>query len=223
MYRLGKGSGKRRRYMTLFILIVAVIVALIFIAKQQFKGDTVVSKAPAVTSKVIVETPKTKVIDEPLFSFRLPTDWKFVSHQTKPFEVYTWQSTAPKIAGRAMSIYVDVLPTTMGVNHALPVHANGSHLAGIGSVSDNCADFTKPNPKAISVATPATWDSVGFLCDLGNNQRDVVGTASPDGINRVTLTGPNSGAHSLFFTYTDNDIQADYSIFVQALQSFLLK
>ena len=71
--------------------------------------------------------------------------------------------------------------------------------------------------------SPAKWESIDFICDSGNYQRDVVGSVSGDGLNNINLTGPTKGPHRYFFTYTDNNSQPDYAIFSEALKSFKAK
>jgi hypothetical protein len=224
MYRLGDNPIKRRhRHMVFFAVLVLLLLGAGIFTKNSLRSDTTVSPPPpAVSSTVAADTGKTKNIDEPMFSLDVPADWKLANRQTSPVDSYTWESTDSKAAGRAITLYIDTLPTTMGVNRALSVQANGSSITAIGDVSDNCASFTSPTAGQPAVATPAKWGGAAFLCDLGNYERDVVGIVSNDGINKLNVAG-QTGMHSLFFTYTDNNIQPDFNIFISALQSFRLK
>ncbi|HET7320515.1 MAG TPA: hypothetical protein VFI84_02940 [Candidatus Saccharimonadales bacterium] len=182
-----------------------------------------ISPAPPVTTGTVkAETAKTQQINEPLFYIELPADWKLANKQTTPTTTYTWQSTDTKRAGRSITFYLDSVPSGLGVNRALSVQAAGNKISAVGDVSDNCASFTSPNSTEQLVATPAKWGGQPFLCDLANYNRDVVGIVSADGLNKVNVNS-ESGTHSLFFTYTDNNIQPDFSIFIIALQSFQLK
>jgi hypothetical protein len=110
----------------------------------------------------------------------------------------------------------------MGVNLMVPVSASGNRVVP-GAVSGNCVNFTSTtniNPNGGSLSK---WSDVNFYCDTHNYERDVVGTSSADAINSITLNGPINGTHSFFFTYTDDTSQPDYSIFTNALASFVLK
>lgn len=224
MYRLGDNPIKRRhRHMVLFAVFVLLLLGAGIFAKQSIRSDTSLSPTPpAITRTVTADTGKTKSIDEPLFSLDMPADWKLANRQVNTIDSYTWESTDKKAAGRAITLYIDTVPQTMGVNRALTVQANGNRITPIGDVSDNCASFTSPMSGQSAVATPAKWGGAAFLCDLGNYERDVVGIVSADGINRLNVAG-QSGTHALFFTYTDNNIQPDFNIFISALQSFRLK
>jgi hypothetical protein len=103
-------------------------------------------------------------------------------------------------------------------NRVLIIHGESDHLGTDGSVSDNCSTFTGGTSKS---STPAKWEGVAFLCDQANQQRDVVGTSSTDGVNVVLLKSPGNGAmHKYFFTYTDYSINSDYTVFYNALNSF---
>lgn len=226
MYRLGENSSKRRhRHMAFFALVLIVGVVTTFAAKHALSSSTTLTQAPAITAKVTATTRQTRHIDEPLFSLDLPSNWTLESHgaNANSDNVYTWRNSTTKSAGRFLSVYVDSIPVRLGVNRALSVKSVNDKVVPVGDVSDNCASFTSLTSGSNTVATPAKWAGVDFLCDLGNYERDVVGTVSPDGLNQVVLNGGTSGKHALFFTYTDNNIQADYTIFLNALQSFHLK
>jgi len=224
MYRLGENTVKRRhRHMVYLAVAVVFLLGGALFLKHSLRSSTAISPTPpAVTGTVSADSGKTKHVDEPLFSLDLPTDWKLVSRQTQSANNYTWQSSDAKAAGRYITLYIDTLPQTMGVNRALTVQASGNRITPIGDVSDNCASFTSPMSNQPNTATSAKWGGVPFLCDLGNYERDVVGTVSPDGINKVNVTSAR-GNHALFFTYTDNNIQPDFNIFISVLQSFQLK
>jgi len=74
------------------------------------------------------------------------------------------------------------------------------------------------------VGASAKWQGIDFLCDQNNLERDVVGTSSLDGINTVSLNSPSGGgAHKFFFTYTNQSINGDYSVFTDAVTSFKMK
>ena len=90
------------------------------------------------------------------------------------------------------------------------------------NVSDNCATFTPATNAATGVST-GKWQGTNFLCDEGNYERDVVGTASAQGINTLTLTGSTTGSHKVFLVYTNNNINPDFSVLYGILESFKLK
>lgn len=193
-------------------------------AKSYFKASTTISPPPApVTSVVTSNQGPTKQFDQGIFSLSLPADWiyKGQQRQTAPYAPYLYENTKTNTGVEQLEIYVDTIPANLGVNRVLPVQSEGARVVPT-TVSDNCAAFTG-NKVPGSTSTPAKWDGFDFLCDLGNYERDVVGTSSSDGINTVKLTGPTTGVHQLFFTYTDNGSTPDFNIFTDALSSFRLK
>lgn len=225
MYRLGENTIKRRHHRMVFYGIgVILLLAGGVYARQNLRATTVIADPPPPTVKsVAADSSAMQHIDEPLFALDLPKDWKLESHRTQGFNVYSWHSSDTETAGRLLSIYIDSIPASLGVNRAVLVKSDGDRLIPSGEVSDNCASFTSKSAGAPLTASPAKWSGINFLCDLGNYLRDVVGTVSSDGLNRVELTGGTSGRHALFFTYTDNNIEPDFTIFTNALQSFKLK
>lgn len=202
-------------------VVVLLAIAGALSAQRFLKPDTHISKAPPpVVNTVIAKNSATKKFNEGDFTIYLPADWIYTGRADDTYHAYTFENTAENKGARTLAIYVDSIPTTLGVNRVLPVEASGNGVAP-NTVSDNCANFTGnkvPGPPS----TPAKWAGIDFLCDLANYARNVTGTSSPGAINVVTLTGPKSGQHKLFFTYTDNSAEPNYQIFYDALQSFRL-
>jgi hypothetical protein len=163
-------------------------------------------------------------INEPLFTMRLPSDWKQIAVQ--PHSV-TWQAGIKGADNRWLTIYTDVLPTTLPVNRELPITVNGNQLS-YGELSDNCANFTPGGTLNVAQAallkpTVSVWQGVNFICSLNQVVDNQVGTGSSAGINTITVTGPTDGTHNYFFLYIDRNIQPDYTIFYGAIQSFRAK
>jgi hypothetical protein len=226
MYQEGRriiSHHKRHVILIWFVVILLLLAgAGVYAAKNLLKADTTIGKPPkAVVSTVTAQDSKTKKINKPTFTFELPKDWKFKGYSQNIYHAYIWENTGSSPGVRELDIYEDNIPTTLGVNRLLPVEAEGSKLA-VGNLSDNCASFTGDKVPG-NPSTPAKWSGVNFLCDLGNYERNVVGTSTTGSINKVILKGPTTGAHGLFFTYTDNSAEPDYNIFFSALQSFRLK
>lgn len=224
-YRVGKRkvSHRKRNVALAMFAVVLLIVASIW-AKSYFKANTVISPPPvAVNSVVTSNQGPSKQFDQGIFSLSLPADWVYKGQQRQiaPYAPYLYENTKTNPGAEQLEIYVDTIPTTLGVNRVLPVQGDGTRIVPT-TVSDNCADFTG-NKVPGSTSTPAKWDGFNFLCDLGNYERDVVGTSSSDGVDIVKLTGPTTGTHQLFFTYTDNGSTPNFNIFTDALSSFRLK
>lgn len=228
MYRIDENPVKKKRHHIFIIAGVALLAAsLSYFGVRALSNltTTKISPAPpAVSGTVTTPTAKTKTWDKPLFSISLPNDW-VAEQQKDPHDknIFTWHNTAESPGVQSMSVYMDTPQPTLGLNYVLSVEGSGDRLASVGDVSDNCASFTTVTAGYPKEMTPAKWNNHDFFCDLGNYLRHVAGTVSPDGINQVTLIGKKSGTHHIFFTYTDNNVNMDTTIFQNALQSFTLK
>ncbi len=224
-YQFGKRRiSHRKRNIALAVLAVILLVVAGVWAESYFRANTTISPPPApITSIVTSNQGPAKQFDQGIFTLSLPADWvyKGQQRQTAPYAPYLYENTKTNPGVEQLEIYVDTIPTTLGVNRVLPVQVEGARIVPT-TVSDNCADFTG-NKVPGSTSTPAKWDGFNFLCDLGNYERDVVGTSSSDGINTVKLTGQATGTHQLFFTFTDNGSTPNFNIFTDALSSFRLK
>lgn len=223
-YHLGKRQvSHHKRNVVLLAFGVPMIIAGALFAKSFFNANTVISPPPpAVVTNVTSNEGPTKQFDEGVFTISLPTDWVYTGRQTEiaPYAPYTWHNTKANPGVEQLAVYVDTIPTNLGVNRVLPVQGEGDRTIPT-TVSDTCADFTG-NKVPGSATTPAKWDGINFLCDLANYERDVVGTSSADGVNTVKVTG-STGSHQIFFTYTDNGATPNFTIFEDAVSSFRLK
>ncbi|MBC7582068.1 hypothetical protein H7097_04365 [Aeromicrobium sp.] len=224
MYRLGERENHHRKVYILLAVFVVMIAGLGFAAKQFFTADTQISNtATATITNVTYEQTKLRTIDEPSFTMTIPASWKLSSMYAEvPKPTYIFQGTVGEDKNRWISVFVDTPLPSFAVNRALRIQSNGPQISVIGSVSDNCTSFTG----AASTQTgksPAKWETIDFICDSGNYERDVVGVVSPDGLNNVNVASTVRGSHKYFFTYTDNSDQHDYSTFTESLKSFKAK
>jgi len=223
MYRLGEVKHSHRKiYISLAVFIVLVIVGSIlavhFLKTQTDLGAT----PPVVTTSVSYQTPQVKPFSEPQFTLSLPADWKSIPPSNEaPQPSYSWRGTSKENSARQLNVFLDKSVSTLAVNRELSIQGNGSTITVLSDVSDNCTTFTGPATPTHG-STPAKWQGIDFLCDSGNYERDVVGIASPDGLNTVSLSGA-TGTHHFFFTYIDNSASPDYSIFTAALKSLRVK
>jgi len=221
-YRLGKRrSSHRKRNIVIAAVFLLLILAGTVWVNLYLRSDTVIDPPPpAYTTRVVASDEGTKSFTEGIFSLSLPKDWVFVDHKTAPYNVYSWHNTKTNPGIQQLQVYIDTIPKSLAVNRVLPVQSEGNRVIPT-TVSDNCSDFTGSKSSG-STTTLAKWGGINFLCDLGNYERDVVGTSSSDGVNVVNLTGA-SGTHKIFFTYTDNGMTPDFTIFTDAIQGFRLK
>jgi hypothetical protein len=216
-------SHRKRRVVLVWLGIVLLLLVGVGYVLMKFfiTANTTIAAPPApVINQVTGKDGKDKTFVESGFTISLPSDWVLASHQDSTFNVYTWHNTKGDAGIQQLQVYYDTIPSSLGVNRILPVQGNGGQVIPT-TVSENCTGFTNgklPGPSD----TPSKWDGVNFLCDMGNYERDVVGTSSTDGINLVKLSSSSTGHHNLFFTYTDNNSTPNFEIFTNALTSFHL-
>lgn len=226
MYRLYKRQKSKLRRIIFWLAIGLIFLALavigVFWIRAKLSPQTVIKQATAVTTQVSYNNP-TRNYMEPGFSIDLPTTWKLLPRAGGLYQSYTWQSPDRVTDGQEITVYEDTIPANMPVNRVLVVQAEYDQLTLDGTASDNCSTFTKTAPIPNTPGAPAEWNGISFLCDQSNPERDVIGTSSTDGINTVILKSPTSDVkHKFFFTYTDNSINPDYTVFYNALESLRL-
>ncbi len=228
MYRLGKHAKSKRRRIVFWLILVLLLLLLIFGSiiwtRQALQPRTVITKTTPRTSKVAFEN-KTTHYSEPDFSLDLPVDWKPTPRPAGPYQTYGWQTSIAGSKGQQIVIYEDTIPVNFAVNRVVIVDGQVDRLQLSGNASDNCSTFTRGlTPLPGQVGVPAKWQDVPFLCDQFNQERDVIGTSSTDGVNTVLLKSQATGAsHKFFFSYTNQVINADYSAFYAALQSLRMQ
>lgn len=235
-YRYGHKPSKHRSRKVLFIvilpalLIVIAIVAFVLLdifrnsQQQVVQGNTRIIKQAA-------DSPSQKLrIDEPTFYMELPKDWKLIKRvkDTQQNSV-TWEAkdTSNNTNSRSITVYVDTIPPSIPINKLLPVTVRENKLLP-GELSRACETYTKGGTPSAKEATKlpvtaARWAGVDFLCNLPNINENQIGTGSPEGINVVSVTGPEKGAHKYFFLFTDHSIQPNYALFNEAISSFRAK
>jgi hypothetical protein len=219
MYHLGRRehTHKRRKKLVWFIFLLFIFaVAAVVYYLMHLKPDTVIKNTEGVTTTVTATT-KTKPFDEPNFTIELPLDWKFDQYYPA-YHIYRFVSTDQKYAGRQLDVYEDATVPNIAVNRVIEVRGEAKQVVLIGEASDSCERYTRGTSSGSTVGGPAKWQNLDFTCDISNAERDVMGSISKDGINRV-----NIGSHGYFFTYTEDNLNVDYTIFYEALKSFRVK
>lgn len=180
--------------------------------------STITNSKP-VTTKVSYQG-KTKHYNEGDFTIDIPAEWQAMPRPPYTYQSFTWHNT-DKSNAVELEIYEDTIPTNFAVNKALIISGAVNHIELTGPASDNCEKYTKdPASNPAELGVPAKWQNVNFLCNRNTSSRDVLGTSSTDGINSVLLKSTSGTSHKFFFTYTDNQINPDYTIFYNALATF---
>ncbi len=234
MYKLGKPVHRTSVKAWLFIALLMGAVTFGFYFALIIRNDKTEIKnnnAPLIT-RVGGDSSNSITINEPLFTLQLKGLWKESSRDTDPnYHTIQWNYTGKDSTGRWIRIYVDTIPKDQAFNYLQPVTANQDVLS-IGQMSENCATFTQGATPNVSrdVSVPnsqaslsARWQGVTFMCDNSHVSHQLVGTGSTDGNNAVSVTGKEHGKHQYFFLYNDDNYHADYSVFVDTLNTFRAK
>jgi hypothetical protein len=225
MYQHGRRVQRPHNY-KIFLATVAVIGVVVLVVWFMIHKDIANTTAPKsnvpIVSTIADGSGDTITIQEPYFSFELPSDWKFQTevHQTYA-NSYTWASTKKGGDDRTLTIHVDIMPQDYKIVKMLPLTSNGASFL-LGNVSDDCVKFSGTEVQRKSNASfQAKWQDVLFMCDpMSANQ--TAGTGSKkDGIG-APLSG-SKGTHKYFFYYEDHNIRPDSSILRDAVSSFKAK
>ena len=221
---------KRQRQVILVVLVLVVSMAtsLFIFVFFLIRHDTNKENPSTATSPVpagTVGTPQQKLkVDEKWFSFELPSDWKPVTSNVRPYTYWQWRSTVKNADDKTLTVYVDGAPPNYPINQLLPLMKNESGFL-LGNLSDNCNEFTADVKAALDAhqTRPSRWQGIDFICDVPNFVNQAIGTGSSDGVNKITMNGATSGKHDYFFVYVDHNIHPNSSIFTNALDSFRVK
>lgn len=228
MYQAGhRRKGQRRKRLVILFMCLLLIIGVAILGlyiKDQLTPKTAVRQAKATTKTVSYEKTKTHY-DEANFGLDLPSTWQKIPSPVGPYTTYNWQTSSKGTDGELITIYEDTIPVNFAVNRVLIVEPQGETVVTKGNASDNCSTFTKGvSPMPGQVGAPAKWQGIDFLCDQANQARDVIGTSSKDGVNKVVLKSPTTGrSFTYLFSYTNHSINPDYSAFYDAINSLRMK
>lgn len=224
MYRVDKRihRHKRARRNIIILIVLLAIAGLIWaLFHLRVTPEQTIRNAPPVSTKYSPEGSKKIDIDKPEFTMQLAVGWeeKDVADGWKE-PSYSFRS--PSADARLLDIFLGEVPDRYALNRAIVVTAQGNGLA-YDVVSSNCTTYTDDSKVDNTGRILAKWQGVDFYCDAANPARAVVGTISKEGINTVKVSGPETGAHSVFIVYTDNNITPDYTTLYSILGSLKFK
>ncbi|MDB5184925.1 MAG: hypothetical protein JWN38_733 [Candidatus Saccharibacteria bacterium] len=224
MYRAGLKQRRRRRWpiWTALLLVLVLIGGVLWVPKH-LSAHTQITQSKAVVTTVVADDGAKKTFDETDFSFKLPIDWVKLPAVPSQYHMYRYSSGGKTAGMQVMEVYEDTIPAKYAVNNMVVVQGGGTGIAVEGEVSDNCAQFTKDATSTNNDGILAKWQGVDFLCDLGNQSRNVAGTSSLGNLNSVAVKSTTGIEHKFFFSYTDSGINPKFSVFVAALNSFGMK
>ncbi|MDQ3123883.1 MAG: hypothetical protein M3Q14_04335 [bacterium] len=224
LYQHGKRT-RQTRNTKVFLGVFAIVGAALVTAALIVSKDIGNSTAPKTNVPIVTEVGENEEdklqINEKLFSFKLPSDWKLLEKRNDQNHFYVWTATKKGASDRKLTIYVDTMPGEPKIVRLQPITPENKKLF-LGNISGDCVGFagnTSVNRQPKDT-TPfnAKWENVSFLCDpIVNNQ--TVGTGTVSGGIATPLTG-SQGKHTYFFFYQDHNIRPDDKILIDALKSF---
>lgn len=220
MYYADKRSHKhakvRRRVIWLSIILL-LAATFYWISQLTLAPKQELRSSPPLSRKGNTAIQKKIVIQKPEFTMSLSSTWKeTAAGQTATAPRYAFTDTQNS---RVIEFFINNPPVNLALNRAIVVSGVDEKLA-YDLVSGNCTAFTDANKTASqSTVAKAKWQEVDFLCDAANSSRAVVGTISKDGMNQFLVRLPNGVTYKVFIMYTDNNINPDYSVLYEILQS----
>lgn len=221
MYQHGRRtkSQKSKGSLLAALAIVGVVVLIVaYIVHKDIAGSTAPKTNVPIVTEVGAEDDEEKLkINENLFSFDLPADWKLSSSRKDGRQhFYIWNSTKKGAADRRLTLYVDIMPANHKLVKLQPITPNGAKLI-LGNLSDDCVNFAGSADRQGNAEFEAKWENVSFMCDpIKANQ--TIGTGTVEGGIKTTV-----GNHSYFFFYEDHNIRPDSQILADVLRSFVAR
>lgn len=232
MYRIGRKDRrhtKRRIWIGILVILFLCGIAAAYIAYKILSEDTeVITTTESITREYAPpQGEDVKEFTQDAFTVTLPADWVFKGSNTTVHNIFSYQATKKNADNRTLEIYVDNVPSDKAFNRILPVTIEENHIKATGSVSDNCVEFTgvnNVNPQTTTQPTIASkWQGVDFLCDVANRSRNLVGVGMTTSGTNIVLERPSGAKRTFYFLYIDHNVNPDYKILEDALESFVVK
>lgn len=224
MYQHGKRT-KQPRGAAVFLATLGIIGVVVLVAWYIVHKDIAGSSGPKTQVPIITEIGEDKKdviqINEPLFTFELPADWKQTNRvQSQAANFYEWRSTKAGADDRRLLLHIDTMPQSYKIVRMQPITPNGGKFI-LGNLSDECINFAKDagNEQRAQGNAPveAKWENVSFMCDP-INANQTIGTGTVEGGIAAKL-----GSHNYFFYFEDHNIHPDSKILSDALKSFVAR
>ena len=222
MYKVNRRTKYKNRIVP--VLLIIALGSLGFAVWLWIQNDITFKspQQPDVITSTVNGIQNEKTFDEQLFKITTPGDWELYQRSTNP-TIYYFRSTAKHIDQRTLVIYIDAQTETYAVNRVFPVTPHGKKFI-TGDLSDVCSNFVgSADDSRRNQNIKAWWQKVPFVCDMGNTNRNSIGTSSKEGVNTVTLTGPETGKHAYFLIYTDHNSKPDFNLANRIISSLEAK
>lgn len=222
-YHVGQPPHRRHPVRIALLTVgLIIILSLSIYAYKAMQPETTITQSTSRTSPVDIGIPPVKQIVEPTFEMKIPSSW--VQARDAPIAAKSWHGSGQADGARRIDVYIDTIPSAMAVNRLMPVLAEGNRLRAVNDVSDNCVNFTDQGTANPMGVAPSKWSGFNFLCDMANTLRNVVGTGSSDPrVNTTTMKSEAGVTRTVFLVYTDHSGQADFEIFKDIIDSFVVR
>lgn len=230
MYRIGrkdKKHTKRKVWLVIVAFLILCACAIGYIAYSVLgEEDEVISTTKSITREYAPpQGEDIKEFTQDTFKVTLPADWVFKGTHNIVNHIYSFQATKKNGDNRTLEIYVDNVPTDRAFNRILPVVIEENRIKATGSVSDNCTEFTglnniDPN-KTTEAIIASKWQGVEFKCDVANKVLNVVGVGTTTTGTNIAISNPSGVKRTFYFLYIDHNINPDYKILEDALESLV--
>lgn len=224
MYTVNTTRNKSKKLVLYVAFALAIIATLVFVVWYILRQNDMSSASFNKTGGTIsVVAPKKVDFTTDEFSITLPEGWvldgKLNPHVDEVY--YYFRSTVKDYDNRYLKVFVDVYPSSFGLDKILPIVSEGSQIVP-GYASEACSSFSGAPVMGTEQKSVQTWTAkyqgVEFICNMKGYQNQT-GTGNSEHGYGVPVSGPN-GTHKYFFVYIDLNVRPDASIFTDALKSF---
>lgn len=228
MYQHGKRTkikSNPKAFLQFIFVLGFFFVATAIILRNDIAGSDDEKTTVPIVSEVAGASDKSLMVNEPLFSMKLPEDWSLSNRvQANYANYYEWRSSKKGGDDRLLRLHINIMPQSYKIVRMQPIMPDGNKLK-LGNLSSSCIDFAigagtvqRPSDNA---SAEAKWENVSFICDPINNNQ-TIGTGVPGGGIGATMSG-SQGQSTFFFYYEDHNIRPDDEILRSALSSFTAK
>lgn len=216
LYQHGKRTARqkdRKIFLKVAFVFAVALIGAAWILHKDLATDSKERTTVPIVTNVSEEQGDTIDINEPLFTMKLPSDWKLNRRVQEHYaNFYEWQSTRPGANDRILRLHIDILPASYKVVRLQSLIVNGNRFT-LGSLSDNCRNFAQLQDNQ-NAPVEAKWDNITFICDP-INANQTIGTGTADGGIAARM-----GGHQYFFYWEDHNIRPDDQILINAIKSF---
>lgn len=226
MYTVNKTRSRKKLFLT-FVITLSLFFGLMFAAVWYFilrDTDSNAANFSRTGGTIAVVELSTEVFTTDEYKVTLPSGWKYLGKENPKSdeEYYYYQSQIEEYTNRWLKVYVDVYPQDYQLTRLMPITVTDGKIDP-GLVSNDCKTFDgapKQGSQASKQPWTAIWEGISFNCNMTNVQNHIGTATAKDGYG-VPIAGDKSGTHKYFFVYIDHNIRPDYSIFSNALESFV--